>query len=293
MAEHRRAGRRAIRRTAGLSLAGALLAPALLAGCGTPGASPDTTTTERDIRRTLDERSAAVLAHDERAYLAALAPGTAELRAEERRQFRNLAEVPFDSWEYRLGKVRREGERARADAELRYRVTGYDSAPVTAGRALELARRDGRWYVTADRPAKGGAQQLWQQGPVRAVRGERSLVLAVGQAPARLKDLAATADRSVPTVSAAWRSPWAGRVVVLVPASLDAMGALLGAPAAGYRGIAAVTTGETGTTGAAPADRVIVNPAAYAVLGDFGQDVVLTHETTHVATRAYTSRATP
>lgn len=67
-------------------------------------------------------------------------------------------------------------------------------------------------------------------------RGRRSLVLAVGQDAERLRAVAATADRAVPAVSAAWPAPWAGRVVVLVPASLDAMGELLGAPAAGYRG---------------------------------------------------------
>jgi hypothetical protein len=84
-------------------------------------------------------------------------------------------------------------------------------------------------------------------------------------------------------------------VVLLVPGSIEAMAGLLGADAdaGSYRGIAAVTTGETGRPGAAPADRVIVNPDAYDVLGDFGQRIVLTHETTHVATRRATSAATP
>ncbi len=81
--------------------------------------------------------------------------------------------------------------------------------------------------------------------------------------------------------------------MVLVPPSLDAMGELLGQPADGYRGTAAVTTGRTGDRGAAPADRVVVNPEAYASLGAFGRRFVLAHETTHVATRAHTSAATP
>ncbi len=38
---------------------------------------------------------------------------------------------------------------------------------------------------------------------------------------------------------------------------------------------------------------MLVNPEAYAVLGDAGKQVVLTHETTHVATRADTTAATP
>lgn len=97
----------------------------------------------------------------------------------------------------------------------------------------------------------------------------------------------------MPAVSDAWPERWAGRVVVLVPDSVQDMAELLGSPAANYRGIAAVTTGETGGRGTAPADRVIVNPQAYAMLGTFGQRVVLTHETTHVATRTSTSAATP
>ena len=59
----------------------------------------------------------------------------------------------------------------------------------------------------------------------------------------------------MPAVTEAWGTDWPGHVVVLVPKSLEGMAALLGAPASGYRGIAAVTTGETGGTGTAPADR--------------------------------------
>jgi hypothetical protein len=71
------------------------------------------------------------------------------------------------------------------------------------------------------------------------------------------------------------------------------MAGLLGSPASSYRGIAAVTTGETGAPAQAPADRIIVNPDAYGLLGTVGGQVVLTHETTHVATRAHTNAATP
>ncbi|MFE7772358.1 hypothetical protein ACFU5O_00330 [Streptomyces sp. NPDC057445] len=269
------------------ALALAAAAGLLLAGGGCAEPPPDTTA--RDIQQVLDGRAAAVLGHDEAGFVAAL---DGKLRAAGRTEFANLADVPLRSWEYRLTGVRREGDRARADAQLRYRLDGYDSAPVTMDRTLELSERDGRWYVVADR-ARGGAQQLWQQGDVEVVRGSHSLVLGVGQDKERLRRIAADADRAVPAVSAAWPGRWAGRVVVLVPGSLEAMGRLLGSPAAGYRGIAAVTTGETRGSGSAPADRVIVNPEAYGMLGDFGRRVVLTHETTHVATRAQTSPATP
>ena len=264
----------------------------LLAGCVTPSAPADSAPGE--IQRLLDRRARAVLDHDPAGYVAEFAPGATAAATAARREYDRLADVPFASWTYRVTDVDRTGEgRAVAEAELGYRIKGHDSGPVTSPRELELTERDGRWFVTAERNGKGAAQQLWQQGDVDVVRGTRSLVLGVGQSAQRLRDIASAADRAVPAVSAAWPRPWARRVVILAPASLDAMGRLLGAPAAGYRGIAAVTTGETGGGPDAPADRVIVNPDAYGVLGTFGRQVVLTHETTHVATRAHTSASTP
>lgn len=275
------------RRAAGSGLA-ALLS---LSACAAPDAAPDPVTGQ--VQRTLDGRAAAVLGHDERGYLAALDPGAGTLRDAQRAEFANLRQVPLSAWAYRVTGVSRKGDRATARVELRYRIDGYDSAPVTSARVVEFDKRAGRWYVTGDRPGEGAADPLWRQGPVSVVRGTHSLVLGVGQDRQVLQQVAHTADRAVPAVSAAWPGRWAGRVVVLVPASLDAMAALLGAPPASYRGIAAVTTGEAGGARTAPADRVIVNPEAYGVLGDLGQRVVLTHEITHVATRAHTSPATP
>jgi hypothetical protein len=260
-----------------------LLAPLFVAlvGCG-GRAGPDGA--RADVQRVLDRRAAAVLGHDPRAYAATgTATGFAALRA-----------VPLAAWSYRVTALRRTEDGAAADAELSYRVAGYDRAPVTVARTLRLARDgSGRWTVVAEKPAGKAAQQLWDQGAVSVVRGVHSLVLGVGQTDERLRGFAGLADDAVPAVSAAWGTDWAGRVVVLVPKSLDGMAALLGSPPSSYRGIAAVTTGETGGGAKAPADRVIVNPDAYAVLGRVGRQVVLTHETTHVATRTHTGAATP
>ncbi|MEU3603205.1 hypothetical protein ABZ714_31510 [Streptomyces sp. NPDC006798] len=278
------------RRAVTISAVAALIGGGAVGCTAEPSASGHTVDS---VQETLNHRATALEQRDEQAYLSVVAIEQTVLRAKERRTFRDLAHVPVASWAYRLGTVRRDGGKAYAEAELHYRIAGYDTAPVVVPRSIELVLRDDQWYVTADRPGPGAADQLWEQGPVTAVRGRDCLVLAVGQPRERLRALAALVDRTVPVVSAAWRYPWAGQVVVLVPRSVDAMGALLGTPGASYRGIAAVTTGETGTTAAVPADRVIVNPAAYDLLGDFGQSVVLTHETTHVATRAATSAATP
>ncbi|WTP63378.1 hypothetical protein OHU07_09150 [Streptomyces phaeochromogenes] len=272
---------------------GVLLA-ALTASAGCGGGS-GTDSASGDVQRVLDTRAAAVRDGNEREFVATQAPATlaAGERAAARTEFRNLRAVPLADWTYRVTGLHRSGDRATADAELRYRIEGYDRAPIVTARTLSLARADGRWYVTADRPAKDSSQQLWEQGAVQAVRGEHSLVLGVGRPRDALRHYAELADRAVPAVREAWGEEWSRRVVVLVPKSLDGMAGLLGAPASGYRGIAAVTTGEAGGSAKAPADRIIVNPDAYGVLGAFGRQVVLTHETTHVATRASTSAATP
>ncbi|GHD97957.1 hypothetical protein GCM10010339_02750 [Streptomyces alanosinicus] len=258
----------------------ALLLP--LTGCTGGRSATDSARTE--VQQLLDRRSTALLAHDEGAYAAT---GT-------RTVYTRLRDLPLASWTYRVTDVRHTSSGATVDADLSYRVAGYDTAPVDTRRTLTLGRAtDGTWYVSADQPAGQAGQQLWDQGPVTAVRGAHSLVLGAGRSAADLRGYATLADRAVPAVSQAWGTGWSRHVVVLVPRSLADMGALLGSPAANYRGIAAVTTGEAGGSGQAPADRVVVNPEAYAVLGDLGKQVVLTHETTHVATRAATTAATP
>ncbi|WP_146132491.1 hypothetical protein [Streptomyces solincola] len=217
--------------------------------------------------------------------------GAAVRAAIARRTAPVLPGVTLAAWALRPASVHLDGDRASARAELAYRVAGYDTAPVTAARDLELRRTAGSWRVTAERPAPGAAAQPWDQGPVRAARGARSLVLAVGQLAEKPAEVARAADRAVAAASAAWPDPWADRVLVLLPPSQAAMGALLGQPGAAYAGTAAVTTGRTGRN--APADRVVVNPEEYAGLSALGREVVLAHETVHVATRRATTARTP
>ncbi|MFF4013727.1 hypothetical protein [Streptomyces sp. NPDC001843] len=262
-------------------LVGLCLLLTSLTGCrGQSG----TDAAKAEVQQMLDRRAAALLRHDETAYDATGSPA----------QYGHLRAVPLASWAYRLTALHRDGTGATADARLRYRIRDYDKAPVTTDRRLTLTRTaGGHWYVAADRPAGKAGQQLWDEGTVVAARGEHSLVLGVGQSGAELRGYARLADRAVPAVSREWGTDWTRRVVLLVPEDLAGMARLLGSPASSYRGIAAVTTGEVGGSGSAPADRVIVNPEAYAILGDVGKQVVLTHETTHVATRAHTDAATP
>ncbi|MCM2576408.1 hypothetical protein [Streptomyces meridianus] len=286
-----------------------LLIGALCAGCG-PADSPQDEA--RDIQRMLDRRAAAVLRHDADGFLAVVDRSATGYRAEQRRVIGNLSGVPLRSWRYRLLDTGRfvpaagDGKRVAADVRLAFRLgehrpaahrQGRAEAPLTVVQRLTLTERAGRWYVAAeDRSETGGrrsVQQLWDQGPITAVSGRRSLVLGVGRDPGALRVMARRADRAVDEISEVWPRGWDRHVVVLVPRTQEEMAALLGRPAPAVRDIAAVTTGEAGRVGADRSGQVVVNPEAYASLGDFGRQVVLTHETAHVATRPSTSSATP
>ncbi|GAA3106043.1 hypothetical protein GCM10020254_59920 [Streptomyces goshikiensis] len=82
-----------------------------------------------------------------------------------------LAGIPLEHWAYEVTSVRREGVRAFARAELRYRLAGYDTAPSGSAREVELVRDGAAWRVTGDRPAPGALPQPWDQGPVAVARG--------------------------------------------------------------------------------------------------------------------------
>ncbi|MGY1435159.1 nuclear transport factor 2 family protein [Streptomyces reniochalinae] len=248
----------------------------------------------RPFQAVLEEQAAAVRDGDRAAYLATLDPHADRYRAAQRRVYANLRRLPLGEWGYQVAHVSRDGDEAAVEARLRYRLAGYDRVATTDTERLRFVRRDGDWRLA--REASGSATQLWEQGTVTVVRGERSLVLGVGRKRSALRALADAADRAVPAVARTWPHGWTRRTVLQAPSSSEAMGRLLRSPASSYEGIAAVTTGET-PDGAgeeeAPADRIVVNPQAFAELSEQGRQVVLTHETTHVATRRQTTAATP
>ncbi|NSC21243.1 hypothetical protein FM076_08490, partial [Streptomyces albus subsp. chlorinus] len=249
-------------------------------------------------------QAAALREGDKNGYLAVLDPRAAGYRTEQRQVYRNLRRLPLDRWSYEVADVTRRGNRATVEAGLRHRLAGYDRTTTVDTERLRFVRRDGAWRIAARAP--GDATQLWEQGELTVVRGRHSLVLGVGRERAGLRALADAADRAVPAAGEAWPRKWSRRAVLEAPSSVADMARLLGSPASSYEGIAAVTTGEAGgeageraagegpgRSGDAPADRIVVNPQAYGLLSEEGRQVVLTHETTHVATRRQTTPATP
>ncbi len=280
---------------------GAVLAAGCTSGAAKPSAGESVAAAARTL---LAQRSHAVVQRDRAEFLAGIDPKATRFRARQVKVFADLADVPLAAWSYEVVRTgafalppSADGSaRTAVEVRLEYRLRGYDSRPVVSTAYLTVARRAGHWYLAGDDDGAASghrtAVQIWDQGPVRVVRGAHSLVLGLGDVR-RLRGYAEDADQAVPEVRHAFGSGWPGNVVVEAPSTLDQMAALLSADPADYRGIAAVTTGEGGGNTAAPADRVVLNPAAFGELSAFGRQVVLTHETTHVATRLSTTASTP
>jgi hypothetical protein len=273
----------------------ALCLAALTLAVGCSGPESREAVARAPLQRLLSRQAEAVLDRDRGAYLDTVDPRASGYRTAQRAVFGNLRRLPIAEWSYRVTGIERRaagsGRRVTVRAELNYRLRGYDRGPVTEEERLELAEHGGRWYVLAER--EDSTRQLWEQGEITVLRGEHSLVLGVGREPDTLRALADNADRAVPAVDRVWPGEWPGRVVVVAPATVAEMAELLSAPSAGYRGIAAVTTGGSGDGEEAPTSRITVNPEAYGLLSEAGQRMVMTHETTHAATRGDTTGSTP
>lgn len=224
--------------------------------------------------------------------------------------FANLRRVRFASWSYSfdLGghqapPAARRTYHARTwspnSFSLHYRIAGFDPRPTDLPQYPTFVRRGGRWYLASltDFRSRGevSATGLWDYAPVHVVR--RPGVLALGPA-AMLGTMVAAADAmhaAIPRVTAVWGPDWSRRVVLLVPATQHEM-ALIDAAAGDLDQIAALTSSEVTSTFGRPqpvGDRVTLNPANWPRVGRLGARIVLTHELTHVATRADTGSQTP
>lgn len=175
-----------------------------------------------------------------------------------------------------------------ADVATSWRFAGFDRRAEHPEVRVRFATADGSLRIAA---IGGGGRRspLWLAGPVQVRRSSDSLVLVAGS-PALADRLAGYARAAVPQVRGVLRS-WRGRVVVEMPASQQALERVLAAKPGQYDKIAAVTTTVDGARSRRAPTHVFVNPDVFVPLGATGAQVVITHETTHVATAAATTPA--
>jgi hypothetical protein len=168
-----------------------------------------------------------------------------------------------------------------ATAELTYRVSGWDAQPTRVETRFVLVSSGTRDLVAG---VGGGDDRtpLWLTGRVTRLATARALVITTGKLGQRYLGLARQALVDVGKVLPDWH----GRLVVEGPASETELDQALAAPQDRYANIAAVTTTVDGSLVPGSPVHVFLNPRVFDSLGPRGSQVVVSHETTHVATNA-------
>ncbi|KAB2343113.1 hypothetical protein F8566_35735 [Actinomadura rudentiformis] len=247
----------------------------------------------RAVEAVLANRATAVREHDRARFLATVASAPAAFQEAQAKVFDNLTKLPLESWRERYEGIEPAGP-SRSPAvrvSLQYKLRGFDRGAVARTRHLTFAPRSGAWVIVGDAAGRGLRDdvEIWDGGPLSVRRGRNGLV--IGDAPG-LDGIARRLDAAVPVVTGVVGSDWPGRAVVLVPAD-PAMAAALVGDAQNLKEIAALATVAPSASGGRGEDRIIVSPGTFGRLNDLGQNVVLTHELTHVATGGARDGRTP
>ena len=254
---------------------------------------------ESAAQRLLATRSAALASHDESAWESTIADPTSEDGRRQLAAYPSLlalgiseltaSDVRAGSSE--LGALRDGGPAPNTvTVRLAHRIPGYDREPRVAARTLTLASTPSGWRIASDASANDQLQ-VWDLPGLRVVRSATTLV--AGDVPEstlaeRRADADAAADRLSSLFGAATPS------VLVVPATDAEAARQLGHPESQTPSqVAATTDGQLGSLGTAGADRVVLAPDAFRRLTPEGRRVVVTHELTHVATRATTASRLP
>lgn len=113
-------------------------------------------------------------------------------------------------------------------------------------------------------------------------RHSHGRVTVTGSSPA-IAEIARQADTAVTRLQQVWPQQWSGRVHVEIPATeAEFTGKTGGAPGR-LTGVAATTVAELGAEGNASDIRIVLDPGVWAELSSQGRQIVLNHETVHVA----------
>ncbi len=124
---------------------------------------------------------------------------------------------------------------------------------------------------------------MWLLGAVDVTNRRGTTVIAIDGGGA--DQIVAEVERARVAVQGVVKGA-TGRLVVLSPRSQKQSASLLNQPVAAIEQIAAVTTTIDGNSGANAVPVIVVNPAVYATMDARAAQIVMSHEATHVMTKA-------
>jgi len=164
---------------------------------------------------------------------------------------------------------------------VNYRLAA-DPGPTQMDVAVTFTQESGSVRIAAV-GGHGQRSALWLDGPVAIRHHGRVWIIDADSSTAdRYLRYGDTAVRQVAMVLPRWR----GSLVLEIPRDEAQLDSLLNADAATYADIAGVTTTADGAQAPHAPIHVFLNPTVFGTLKPRGAQVVLTHESTHVATKA-------
>ena len=269
----------------------------------------------------LKHRRAAVLAHDQKVWMADVDPQSAQFQRLQQTVFANLKQVDFASWRYEVVNSEFSAPHLAHKYNapyvlkpllLHYAIKGYDLGPVARPQVLTFVRRGDRWYlasdsdVDADLPVSGHADP-WDRRAMVSVEGKNVLLLADAQDKARLGALVSAGDAAVSRVAKMWPDGWRHKVVIVAVRDPRIIETYFPQSRGSSKNVSAIATpnydavaGWTPTNSkpydarsdAEPRSRIILNPRYFNPYKSGNADL-LTHEITHVATQGETGAGAP
>jgi hypothetical protein len=241
---------------------------------------------------------------DERksSFLDTIDPKAKEFDEQARTIYSNLGKLPLATFQLRyvsddtgaLAPDRQAelggSESWLAQVEVSWQITGFDAKPARETMPVTFVTRDGTTYASSfsERFVSGQRRPIWALGGIEVAKGEHSLVISL-DSQADADDYATVTDRAVESVTKVWGKNWKQKAVIYLPAKQSEMEFVLGAQPGTYTQIAAVTMAELDTPMVGAPLRIVANPKLFEELGKQGRRIVLTHETTHVASTATAS----
>jgi hypothetical protein len=235
-------------------------------------------------------------------FLGTLDPQAKTFDEQARTIYSNLGKLPLATFQLRYvsddpGALTPDRQRALggteswlAQVEVSWQLTGFDSKPARETLPVTFVTRDATTYAASfsERFVAGQRRPIWALGGIEVAKGEHSLVISL-DSQSNADDYATVTDRAVTSVTKVWGKNWKQKAVIYLPAKQAQMEAVLGAQPNTYTQIAAVTMAELDTPQGGAPTRIVANPKLFDELGKQGRRIVLTHETTHVASTATAS----
>jgi hypothetical protein len=165
--------------------------------------------------------------------------------------------------------------------EVDYRLRDWDAGVTKVSSTFTFVPGDHDQLIAAI-GSDVGRTPLWLTGPLRAIVKGRTLVIARSTNGPHYSRLAVRAISDVDKVLPAWK----GRLVIEAPSDEQELDQALGVTQEQYSNIAAVTASVDGSLVPSSPVHVFINPRIFDTLGPRGSQVVISHESTHVATKA-------